>query len=79
LSEIAGDGWVQVAVVVPATALRFMHRLCDASGVTLDGFIGASLILRARSHEGQHALSSNLASLARQIDGVRPNHAIESR
>jgi hypothetical protein len=63
--------WVRLSVVVPAHALERMRVLADASGVSIDGFVAASLELRTRQHEGRSSLSRQLANLARQIDADR--------
>ena len=63
--------WVRLSVLVPADAVERMRTLADASCVSIDGFVAASLVLRSRQHEGRKRLATPLASLARQMDAAR--------
>ncbi|HVE92316.1 MAG TPA: hypothetical protein VNE62_08455 [Actinomycetota bacterium] len=64
--------WQQVSVVVPSDLVERLSVLAEASGVTMDGFVAASMEIRCREHEGRTELSDGLAEAARRFDAERP-------
>lgn len=63
--------WTTVTVTIPTDLNERIGELARATGVSLDGFVAASMQIRCREHEGRTTLADNLAEGARAYDEQR--------
>lgn len=68
-SGAGDDDLVEVVVRVPRAPLARMSELAEASGVTIDAFVSASLEMRAAQHEGRTTLLPELEAASRRHMG----------
>ena len=57
---------IEISVKVPKGPAERMQALAEASGVTLDAFVSASLEIREAEHEGRTTLNDALLDRARK-------------
>ena len=63
--------WTTVTVTIPRDLSDRIGELTQGSGVSLDGFVAASMERRCQEHEGRTELEEALATRARFFDGER--------
>lgn len=68
--------WTTVTVTIPTDLNERIGELARATGVSLDGFVAASMEIRCREHEGRTTLADNLAEGARAFDEQRANQGL---
>jgi len=68
--------WTTVTVTIPTDLNERIGELARTTGVSLDGFVAASMEIRCREHEGRTTLADNLAEGARAFDEQRANQGL---
>jgi hypothetical protein len=63
--------WTTVTVTIPTHLNDRIGELTKATGVSLDGFVAASMEIRCREHEERTTLADNLAERSRAFDDER--------